>query len=62
MKPMEVSLQMGEIEILKVASNHPNVIRMLDFFEDSNFIYIVLEYVQGCDLFSFVNANKLDEK
>ena len=35
MKALEISLQMNEIEILKVASNHPNVIRLIDYFEDA---------------------------
>ena len=35
MKPHEVSLQMNEIEILKVVSNHTNVVKLIEYFEDS---------------------------
>jgi hypothetical protein len=34
MKPHEVSLQMNEIEILKVVSNHPNIVKLIEYFED----------------------------
>jgi serine/threonine protein kinase len=34
MKPHEVSLQMNEIEILKTVSNNPNVIKLIEYFED----------------------------
>jgi serine/threonine protein kinase len=53
---------MNEIEILKVVSNHPNVIRLLDYFEDAHNFYMVLEYLQGKDLFNFISTNKLEER
>jgi serine/threonine protein kinase len=62
MKPFEITLQLNEIEILKVLNNHPNVIRMLDFFEDAHYFYMVLEYLSGKDLFHFISINKLDER
>jgi serine/threonine protein kinase len=55
MKTMEISLQMNEIEILKVLSNHPNVIRMVDYFEDAHNFCLVLEYLKGKDLFNFIS-------
>jgi serine/threonine protein kinase len=45
MKAHEVSLYMNEIEILKVASNHSNVVKLIEYFEDSHNFYLVLEYV-----------------
>lgn len=53
---------MNEIEILKVVSNHPNVIRLLDYFEDAQNFYMVLEYLEGKDLFNFISTNKLEER
>jgi len=62
MKPHEVSLQMNEIEILKTVSNNPNVIKLIEFFEDSQYFYLVLECVSGKDLFNFISKNKLEER
>lgn len=53
---------MNEIEILKVVGNHPNVIKLIEYFEDQQYFYLVLEYVQGKDLFNFISNNKLEEK
>jgi serine/threonine protein kinase len=46
---------MNEIEILKVLGNHPNIIRMHDYFEDAHNFYMVLEYLEGKDLFNFIS-------
>ena len=53
---------MNEIEILKVISNHPNVIKLIEYFEDSHHFYLVLECVNGKDLFNFISKNKLEER
>lgn len=46
----ELELQKREIEVLKICQ-HPNVIRLLDVFENPDYIYIVLEHCSGGDLF-----------
>lgn len=46
----ELELQKREIEVLKICQ-HPNIIRLLDVFESPEYIYIVLEYMEGGDLF-----------
>ena len=38
-----------EIEILKLCQ-HPNIIRLIDVFESSDFYYIVMELLKGGDL------------
>ena len=53
---------MNEVEILKVASNHTNVIKLVDIFEDAQHICLVLEYLEGKDLFNFISKNKLTEE
>jgi hypothetical protein len=35
---------------------HPNIIKLIDLFENSDYYYIVLEYMQGKDLFDFSKA------
>ncbi len=53
---------MNEIEILKVIGNHPNVVKLIEYFEDHQYFYLVLEYVPGKDLFNFISTNKLEER
>jgi serine/threonine protein kinase len=38
-------------------SVHPYVVRLLDYFEDKEFIYLVLEKHQGNSLDSFMEMN-----
>ena len=33
---------------------HPNIIRLLDLFENEDYIYIVMENMQGADLFTYL--------
>lgn len=57
MEPYEFELQKREIEVLKICQ-HPNIIRLLDVFENPEFIYIVLEYMEGGDLFSYLEKRE----
>lgn len=49
----DIVLQKREIEILKICQ-HPSIIRLLDVFENHEYIYIVMEYCKGGDLFTFL--------
>ena len=57
MTPQDVELVKQEIEIMKI-SQHPNLIRMLDVFENIEHIYIVMEVLEGGDLFSYLEKRK----
>ena len=46
---IEIRCLRNEAHILK-SMNHPNIVRCFDYFEDSSFCYIVLEYLEGGDL------------
>ena len=46
-----------EIDILKLC-HHPNILRILDNFEDNDYIYIVTEFIEGGTLFKYLNENK----
>lgn len=63
LKDIEVFQQRREIEVLKM-SQHPNIISLVDLFEDSNYHFIVLEYMAGNDLFEYMKTRnyKLGEK
>lgn len=50
----ELELQKREIEVLKICQ-HPNIIRLLDVFENPEYIYIVLEHCSGGDLFHYLD-------
>jgi serine/threonine protein kinase len=53
MKPIELELQKREIEVLKM-SQHPNIVRLLDIFENHKFLYIVIELLEGGDMFDYL--------
>ena len=53
---------MNETEILKVIGNHPNIVKLIEYYEDQQYFYLVLEYVAGKDLFNFISSNKLEER
>ena len=43
--------------------NNKNIIKILDYFEDGNYIFIVMEYINGGDLYTFIRKRiKLEEK
>jgi serine/threonine protein kinase len=49
MNVSDLELVKGEIDIMKLC-RHPNVVRLLDHFENSEYIFIVMEYLSGGDL------------
>jgi len=53
----KIGLVKQEIEILKICQ-HPNLIRMLDIFEDFEHIYIVMEILHGGDLLHYLEKHK----
>lgn len=55
MKTREMELQRNEIQILKICQ-HPNIIRLVDVFETFEEYYLVLEYLQGGDLFDYLKS------
>ena len=46
-----------ENSILKLV-RHPNLVTLLDYFEDSENIYIIMELLDGGDVFSYLDKNK----
>lgn len=44
MEESELEVQNNEIELLKVI-DHPNVVQLVDYFEDPQTIYLVLEHL-----------------
>ena len=61
MDRFEMQLQLTEIELLKVIGSHPHIIKLIDVLEDDKHFYVVLEYLEGRDLFEFMNRNFMNE-
>jgi len=49
MTSSDVELVKSEIDIMKLC-RHPNVVRLLDHFENAEYIFIIMEYLSGGDL------------
>ena len=49
----DLELAKDEIDILKI-SQHPNIVKIYDVFDTIDYIYIVMEYCGGGDLFSYI--------
>lgn len=61
MDERELEVQTNEIELLRVCE-HPNIVHLLDSFEDPMNIYLVLEYIEGSNLLKYVaKKEKLEE-
>lgn len=51
----------NEIEILKQL-DHPNILKIFEFYEDSKNYYLITEFVNGCDLLTEINdADSISE-
>lgn len=46
-----------EVEIM-MKLDHPNILRLIDYFEDKKYVYLVLELCTGGELFDRIIANK----
>ena len=57
MKAMDLQQVMYEIDIMKILK-HPNVVKLLDLFENSENVYIVMELFQGGDLSQYIYKNQ----
>ena len=41
-----------EVEIMSKVSQHPNIVKLYDLFEDKERVYIVMEYLKGGELYA----------
>lgn len=49
-------LLIREIDIMKKVGNHPNILKLYEVYETTNFLYLVLELVTGGELFDQIVA------
>eukprot|EP00826_Nyctotherus_ovalis_P049919 TRINITY_DN6069_c0_g4_i3.p1 TRINITY_DN6069_c0_g4~~TRINITY_DN6069_c0_g4_i3.p1 ORF type:complete len:652 (-),score=187.44 TRINITY_DN6069_c0_g4_i3:687-2642(-) len=57
MSPLERELAYEEIAVLKVCQ-HPNLLRLYDVFESREYIYLVMEHLEGGDLMEYMERSK----
>ena len=48
----------SEIEILNLVHGHPNIIKLLEVFENSKFVFFVMEYAANNDLLQLLKEKK----
>ena len=61
MNKEDLELVKTEIEILKICQ-HPNIIHLYEVFENENYFYIIMEYCEGGDLFSYLEKRRFHIK
>ena len=61
MDSSDLELVRTEIEILKICQ-HPYIIKLYDIFENVDYIYIIMEYCSGGDLYSFLKKKNFQLK
>jgi calcium-dependent protein kinase len=57
MRQESVDKFMAEVSILKTM-DHPNILRIFEFYEDEDSFYLVTEYLTGGELFDFIIQKK----
>ena len=58
-KDSDIELVRTEIDIMKLC-HHPNVVRLLDHFENGEYIFIVMEYIRGGNLSDYMRSKKFN--
>jgi len=54
MNATDIELVKGEIDIMKLC-RHPNIVKLLDHFENADYIFIIMEHLTGGDLEEYLN-------
>jgi Protein kinase domain len=62
MQQHELQLHFNEIEVLKVCSDHKNIVNLIDYMEDGYYIYMITELVDGPDLFDYIKRVEVNER
>ena len=58
-KQSDIELVRTEIDVMKLC-HHPNVVHLLDHFENAEYIFIVMEYIRGGRLTDYMKENKFN--
>jgi calcium-dependent protein kinase len=55
--PAEIKMIKNEIAVMKLV-DHPNIVKLFEFFEDDDYFYIITEYCSGGQLFEMIRQKK----
>jgi len=58
LRPGEIDLIRTEIDLMKLFQ-HPNIVKLIDHFENAESIYIVMEYLEGGTLLDYMEDKNL---
>ena len=58
-KQSDIELVRTEIDVMKLC-HHPNVVQLLDHFENAEYIFIVMEYIRGGRLTDYMKEKKFN--
>ena len=58
-KPSDIELVRTEIDVMKLC-HHPNVVHLLDHFENAEDIFMVMEYIRGGRLTDYMKEKKFN--
>ena len=58
-KPSDIELVRTETDVMKLC-HHPNVVHLLDHFENAEYIFIVMEYIRGGRLTDYMKEKKFN--
>ncbi|KAJ3928709.1 MAG: kinase-like domain-containing protein [Lentinula lateritia] len=50
----DYEMQLRELKLQKKVSHHPNIVTFCGAFEENDFVFVVLEYCEGYDLFTAI--------
>ncbi len=56
-EPPDIERVKREITILQML-DHPNIVQLYEVFEEEEYIYLVMQYAGGGELFDFIVQNK----
>ena len=57
----DICLDLFRQELYQIKNlQHPNIIKIYDEFQDSNFFYIVMEYVENGNLTNYIQEKKIN--
>lgn len=55
--PKQIARLQREIRFLKLL-NHPHIVKVIEVIETQDFIYIIMEYAVGGELFDYIVTHK----
>lgn len=58
----EITSLASEITIMQILDDHPNIVKLSEVIYTPDYVYLIIEHVDGGDLITFSKSHSLDEK